>query len=95
MALFSTILVRFLLLDFFENLKIYFLIIALFQEVERIVRGTQMAVYLLSEVDRIEIIQETLSFLKTPILFYILFHLILFLPWSPSLIPPALPSTPF
>lgn len=93
MALFSTILVCFLLLDFFKNLKIYFLIIALFQEVERIVRGTQMAVYLLSEVDRIEIIHETLSFLQDP--YFILFHLILFLPWSPSLIPLALPSTPF
>lgn len=77
MALFSTILVCFLLLDFFKNLKIYFLIIALFQEVEKIVRGTQMAVSLLSEVDRIEITHETLSFLQDPY-FILLFYFILF-----------------
>lgn len=75
MALFALILVCYLLLDFFKHLRIYFLIIALFKEVVRIVRRTPFAVYYLKST-------ELRHFMKQSILrgsyFIILFHLVPF-----------------
>lgn len=93
MAWLALILVCCLVLGFFKHLKIYFLIIALFKEVERIVRGTPLAVHYLRST-------ELGQFMKQSTLqgsyFIILFHHVLFC-YCLDLDPPstlALPSAP-